>query len=95
MARYPISIPRSTYRGHDSTKLRKAERFNVLAEQLERYINSEVEKSNDRNHIFSYGGIAHALRLDEKGVEDVLYGVEAGGNAITVVNEAVPRKSLP
>jgi hypothetical protein len=85
MAVYPLQIPRFPYRGHNPARLRKAERFNALAERLEQHINSQVEKSNDRTQFFSYGGIARDLRIDEKEVENVLYGVEAGGNAITIV----------
>ena len=82
---HPLVVPRSPYRGRDPARLRKAERFNALAERLEQHINSQVEKSNDRVQIFYYGGIARDLRLDEKEVENVLFGVKAGGNGITIV----------
>jgi hypothetical protein len=85
MAVYPLEIPRCPYQGRDPARLRKAERFNALAERLEQHINSQVEKSNDQIQIFYYGGIARDLRIDEKEVENVLFGVEAGGNGITIV----------
>jgi hypothetical protein len=85
MAVYPLEIPRDLYRGHDPARLRKAARFNALAERLEQHLNSLVEKSNDRSQVFNYGGIAIDLRIDRKEVENVLFGVEAGGNGITIV----------
>ncbi len=65
---YPLQIPRCLYRERDPVRLRKAERFNALAERLEQHINSQVEKSNDRIQIFYCGGIALDLRIDEKEV---------------------------
>src|SRR5258705_1213353 len=66
---YPLQIPRCLYRERDPVRLRKAERFNALAERLEQHINSQVEKSNDRIQISYCGGIALDLRIDEKEVE--------------------------
>src|SRR5258706_15636043 len=73
MAVCPLQIPRCLYRERDPVRLRKAERFNALAERLEQHTNSQVEKSNDRIQIFYCGGIALDLRIDEKEVAGTRY----------------------
>lgn len=86
MALYPIQVPRDPYRGRNPARLRKAERFDKLAERLERYINERVAQSKDESQIFSYGMIAIDLGIPEKDIENVLYGVDCGGNGLTVIN---------
>jgi hypothetical protein len=82
---YPLKVPLDPYRGRNLARLRKAERFNALAERLERHINLQVQQSDDRIQIFYYGGLALDLGIPENEVENVLFGVEAGGNGITIV----------
>jgi hypothetical protein len=43
-----------------------------------------MEKCTDDVRIISYGMIAHDLGLPENEVENVLYGVDCGGNGLTV-----------
>jgi hypothetical protein len=96
MPDFPLRIPRDTYWGKNLSRTRSAERFNALAEKLERHINSQVEASNDRVQIFYYGGIAIDLGIPESCVEKVLFG-EGGGNGITIVKRiaTVPRSDAP
>lgn len=84
---YPVEVPLSLYRGRDPAKLEKAARYNALAEKLQTYINGEVDKSEHPSQIFSYSMIAAALGLDREDVEKVLYGVDAGGNGLTVLKD--------
>lgn len=83
MALYPIHIPRDLYSGRNPPRQRQAQRFNDLAERIERYINAEME-SESSGRMFSYGTVALALGLAETEVEKILYGVDCGGNGLTV-----------
>ncbi|MFH1342846.1 MAG: hypothetical protein ABIL01_16835 [Pseudomonadota bacterium] len=84
MTPYPINVPRDLYSGRDPARKRKAQRFNDLADRLEKYINAEMKRAPAGSRMFSYGMIALDLKLSEAEVENVLYGVDAGGNALTV-----------
>jgi hypothetical protein len=84
MVLYPLRIPRHPYRGSHPPTRRKADRFNAVAEKLERYINSEFEKSHEQTRVFIYGFVARELGWDTAEVADVLFGVDAGSNGITI-----------
>jgi hypothetical protein len=85
MPSYPIKVPRGSYRGRDPARLRRAERFDKLAERLERYINERAAACTEEIQIFAYRKIALELGIPEAEVEKVLYGVDCGGNGLTVV----------
>ena len=70
-------------------RLSKAEAFNELAEILERHINERVEKSDHAIQIFSYQTIALDLDIPVPEVENVLYGIERGGDGLTVTKGRV------
>lgn len=84
MPAYPIRVPRDNYRGSDARKTRKRQEFNALAERLERYVNDEFLKRGEATQVFIYASIASELRLDVERVREVLSGVDAGYNGITV-----------
>ena len=84
MATYPIKVPLDSYGGRNSARLGKKARHNLLAEKLERYINDRVGKSEHKIQIFSYRVIATDLDIEAKDVENVLFGVDCGGNGLTV-----------
>jgi hypothetical protein len=62
----------------------KAGEFNRLAAQLEAYVNETFVKSNQNVLQFTYAEIARDLNLDVNNVHDVLHGVDAGANGLTV-----------
>jgi hypothetical protein len=84
MPEYPIRVPLDPYRGRDEARLRKADSFNRAAERIERFLNDQVGSEKPGNYIFSCGRIAIDLKMEEKTVENVLFGI-GGGNGITIV----------
>ena len=85
MAKYPIRVPRNHYFGKNTSKRKKAKEQNRIAEVLEKHINQKTEESNHRVQMYSYGLLAVELGLEVKDVRDILYKMEAGYNALTVV----------
>jgi hypothetical protein len=69
----------------------KIRRFNELAELLEKHLNIKIEQNPDNIQQYVYGAIAAELGLARREVEDVLYGVDGGGNGLTVVKD--PQKA--
>lgn len=88
MPLFPIRVPLSTYGGRDPAKLRKAGEFNLLAAKLEAYVNETFAKSDQDVLQFTYAEIARDLHLDVEEVRDVLSGVDAGHNGLTVFKRA-------
>ena len=88
MPTYPIRVPRDMYRGSDARKTRKRQEFNALAERLERHVNDEFVRLGEPTQVFIYAAIASELGLDVERVRDVLSGVDAGYNGITVNKRA-------
>jgi hypothetical protein len=84
MPTYPIRVPRKNHHGRDSQKILKSQEFNALAERLERYVNDEFMKNGGSTQVFIYASIASELGLAVGCVHDVLSGVDAGHNGITV-----------
>ena len=83
MPAYPIRVPRSTYRGSNPTKRRKAAELDRIADKLEMHINRAMEESKEERQVFVYGFLAHELRISESQVLEILSGY-GGGTGITV-----------
>lgn len=88
MVAYPICVPPKHYRGTKEALRRKSAIYNELARTLEKHINDSVAECDDEIQVFHYGSIAAELGLHVDDVRDVLYGVDAGHNGITVVKRA-------
>lgn len=82
---YPIKVPRN----HSANKRyrEKNRRFNELADLLEKHLNVKIEQNPDNIQQYFYGAIAVELGIPEREIENVLYGVDGGGNGLTVVKD--------
>lgn len=81
---YPIHVPRDPYYGSNPAHLRKQERFNGIAKVLESYLNNQEEENDKEPLMFDYWEIANATGHSEEDVRNVLFGVDAGHNGITI-----------
>jgi hypothetical protein len=65
MPDYPVRLPRDQYRGKSARRQRQADRYNDLAESIERYLNRTVEEEQEEGteerypyiHIATYAGV--------------------------------------
>jgi len=88
---YPISVPRDYYRGSNPRRCRKRQRCNEIDELCEDYLNRKISENPNEIQMYTYALIAHELSLTTKEVSEVLFGVDAGHNGITV-RKPPPRK---
>jgi hypothetical protein len=85
MVRYPVRVPRDGYKGRDPKKRQKRSEKNRIAKELEDYLNRAIEKNDQNLQQYLYGYIAADTGFSEKIVRDILFGVDAGHNGLTVI----------
>jgi hypothetical protein len=86
MAFYPLHPPRSTYRGNNPERQRRAAQLYLLGARIVAQINREMQQCGiDESRMFTYTGVAHTLKADVKHVEAILQELGGGGGGITVV----------
>ena len=86
MVRYPISVRRSSYRGHTRNGLQKAAEYNRDAAMLETHINDQIR--NGQTGIFSYSTSAREVGLSVERVTEILFTVDCGHTGFTVVSNS-------
>ncbi|MBO9502584.1 hypothetical protein [Brevundimonas sp. A19_0] len=85
MRSYPIRVPRVSYRGADPRKKWKRDNANRVAGKIETYINDEMKQlPADSVHVFCSYEIASSIMEDSDMVQDLVFGIDAGSNGVTV-----------
>lgn len=85
MVTYPLHITRSSYRGADPKKRKKAIEQNRIAAELEAHINVRIQTQLAPIHIYLYYQIAADTGYSEKTVRDLCFGIDGGGNGFTAI----------
>lgn len=85
MVTYPISVPHKQYQGSNQRRRDEVRRHNELAELLQQNINEKMRRGSEQMYEFTYREIALELQLTEEEVFDLLFAVDCGHNAITVI----------
>jgi hypothetical protein len=84
MKAYPLYVPRSSYRGSDPAKRRRAAEYSADAARLEEYLNARIKSNPNEVQQYFYGVIAPDVGMSEDRVREVLYRVDCGHNGLTV-----------
>lgn len=88
MKGYPVTVPGDSYRGRgkDPARARKRDNFNRVASLVEQHINSEMAaEPEDTIRVFLSHTIASAIGEDADLVQRVVFGIDAGGNGVTIL----------
>ena len=85
---YPIRVPRHPYGGNDPAKRRKKDEYNRDAAKLEAYLNEQISSDPQPIQQYDYGSIASEVDMPMERVADILFGVDAGHNGLTVAKSA-------
>ena len=84
MTVYPVNVPRKHYRGTKSRLRQKARRYNEIAQICEDYLNRRIAERPEEVQQYTYAFMASDLNLTTAQVREVMFGVDAGHNGITV-----------
>ena len=85
MVRYPVHVPRVSYRGSNPTRRQAVNEKNRIAELIEDHLNELILKQKHPTQIYLYGYIAIDLGIDEKIVRELCYGIDGGSGGLTVM----------
>jgi hypothetical protein len=85
MVRYPIRVPRESYRGSKQNLQRKNYERNMLIKSIENHINKKLSEMQDGIHVMLSYDVAFDMGLDPETVTEILYGVDCGSNGFTVI----------
>jgi hypothetical protein len=92
MRTYPISVPRSSYRGSNARKLANAADYSRVAARVEDYINSKLRSApDDTVHVFHSYEIALDLAEGSSIVHDVVHSIDCGSHGVTIVKGDLDR----
>jgi hypothetical protein len=85
MVRYPIRIPRESYRGSKRNLQQKNNERNMLIQSIENHVNKKLSEKQDGIHVMLSYNIAFDMGLDPETVRKILVGVDGGSNGFTVI----------
>lgn len=85
MRGYPVHVPIDPYRGRDPRRMRKRDEYNRVAKRIEDYLNADLAKLPDHTiKVYLSYWIALDIREDPKLVKDIVFGIDAGSNGVTI-----------
>lgn len=89
MVTYPIYVQRDGYHGANPNRRQKAIKTNIVAAELERFINEKLKNQKEPIRSYMYQEIVIGTGIDYETVRDLCFSIDCGHNGFTSIRQGL------
>ena len=89
MVQYPIRVSGESYRGTNARKKSKAAQTNLIARELETFINEKLKAQEEPIYSYSYHEVSGQTGIPLEMVEKLCFSIDCGSGGFTAIKHGL------